>query len=532
MVYTLHRYIFRELLKVFVLATVALTLIVTLGSMLRSIQEYGVGAKQIIHLLGYFLPITLTFVLPMGGLFAGALVYGRFATDNELDASRASGISLMTLVYPGLCLAIAVATANLILSFYVMPVFVHLAERSIHANAKQILFRNIQRKGYYTLPGGQFRIYADLARDEDDILEGVITVEAKTSETDKIVLADWARIEIDTYKRFNEIKVFAQEAYLIEEAHQQYSKQLAIKSRFESLLIDNIKFQKIDQIKRIKRDMMEFNPVRKLGLALQAQLATELLAEEIAEKITDEENSYYELFNNDVIVMFTADKCMVKKDDTIELAGPIRLLEVDRDFPDRILCRYDSSEGIIQLERAEAGLELELVLYRAEWELGDGIKGTVPIEERAFKDMTFPDSVEGKLGGLNQLDDPNFIGSVLQKAPTSYLVSKQEALQKKIEITAIEIIAELHSRLVFGIGCVILILTSIALGIIFRGGHLLTAFGASSIPAGILVVCIMAGKDLTKNPSTPASTGVMVMWAGVIVLIILALVIYRKLMRN
>jgi len=64
----------------------------------------------------------------MAALFAGALVYGRLTSDNELDACRASGISLLTLVYPGLALAIIVAIANLLLSFHVMPAFVHLAE--------------------------------------------------------------------------------------------------------------------------------------------------------------------------------------------------------------------------------------------------------------------------------------------------------------------------------------------------------------------------------------------------------------------
>ena len=148
MVFTLHRYIFRELFKVFVFAAVALTLILSLGSILRPVQEYGVGPRQVVHLMGYFLPITLTFVLPMAALFASALVYGRFASDNELDACKASGISPLTLVYPGLALAIMVATANLILSFHMMPYFVHLAEKSLKADAKQILFRNIQRRGY------------------------------------------------------------------------------------------------------------------------------------------------------------------------------------------------------------------------------------------------------------------------------------------------------------------------------------------------------------------------------------------------
>ncbi len=148
MVFTLHRYIFRELFKVFVLATVALTLITSLGSMYKPIQEFGVGPGQVVHLLGYFLPITLTFILPMSALFAASLVYGRFAGDNELDACRASGVSLLTLVYPGLCLGIMVSVTTLVLSFYVVPAFVHRAERMIKANAKQILFRNVQRKGY------------------------------------------------------------------------------------------------------------------------------------------------------------------------------------------------------------------------------------------------------------------------------------------------------------------------------------------------------------------------------------------------
>jgi lipopolysaccharide export system permease protein len=145
MIFTLQRYIFRELIKVFVPAVLALTVILSLGGILRPVQEYGVGPRQVLHLMLYFLPITLTFVLPMAALFAGALVYGRLAGDNELDASRASGISLLTLVYPGLALAIIVAICNLILSFHIMPVFVHLAEKSLKADAKQILFRNVQR---------------------------------------------------------------------------------------------------------------------------------------------------------------------------------------------------------------------------------------------------------------------------------------------------------------------------------------------------------------------------------------------------
>src|SRR5512136_2983556 len=112
MVFTLQRYIFRELFRIFVMATVGLTLILSLGMILQPVQKYGVGPRQVVHLLVYLLPVTLTFVLPMAALFASALTYGRFASDNELNACRASGIGLWTLVYPGLALALLVATAN------------------------------------------------------------------------------------------------------------------------------------------------------------------------------------------------------------------------------------------------------------------------------------------------------------------------------------------------------------------------------------------------------------------------------------
>ena len=133
--------------------------------------------------MGYFLPITLTFVLPMAALFACSLVYGRFAGDSELDACRASGISLIRLVYPGLALAIIVAIANMLLSFYVMPVFVQRAENSLKTDAKKILFRNIQRKSYYELPPDyRYLIYADQANPQNDTLSGVIVTEMKNKE--------------------------------------------------------------------------------------------------------------------------------------------------------------------------------------------------------------------------------------------------------------------------------------------------------------------------------------------------------------
>jgi hypothetical protein len=63
---------------------------------------------------------------------------------------------------------------------------------------------------------------------------------------------------------------------------------------------------------------------------------------------------------------------------------------------------------------------------------------------------------------------------------------------------------------------------------------MLSAFGISALPAGALVIFVISGKQLTKtrNPNMPEYTGTLVMWLGVVLLCIVAVIIYRKLMRT
>jgi lipopolysaccharide export LptBFGC system permease protein LptF len=122
--------------------------------------------------------------------------------------------------------------------------------------------------------------------------------------------------------------------------------------------------------------------------------------------------------------------------------------------------------------------------------------------------------------------------SVLKGPRSGRLKKLCERIPEKLDKVDNKIYSEIHSRLVLGLGSIALILTGIALGIQFRGGHMLSAFGASAIPGGVLVIFILAGKEMTKNPSTPAMTGVAVMWIGLVVLVALTLWIYRKLLRT
>lgn len=531
---TLHRYIFRELFRVFVPATMALTLMVCVGLLVPTIMEYGVGPEQILRLIGYFLPITLTFVLPMSALFAAAIVYGRFAADRELDACRASGISLRAMLYPGVSMAILVAAANLILSFYVSPAFVQRSERSVKSNAEQILFRNIQRRGYYALPRSRYRLYADKVIPEKNLLEGVVIVEARTDNTSRIITAQRARVEIESHRTYNKAVIVAEEAYQFDELQSVFLGRLEVEEQFPPLLGDSIKFKEIEEIKRIQADKMNYYPIREKALAARKQLAVELLAETLNDAFVKGQTVHLEEEGGARIYDLTARTAAVEpnRQYRLSLAEPIALTQRER-FREGLTVVYSSQEGYAAMEGDASNLRLELVMIRPAWERTGGIRGTTP--RKYVNGVALPESLaetlrmDNLLETLAQADKP---GKVLKGAPSAAFRQLLAGLRRDLIKTDREIIAEVTSRLVLGLGSVTIIMMGIALGILFRGGHLLSAFGASSIPAGILVVFIMSGKQMIKSSATPEALGVATIWAGLILLTLLTLIVYRKLMRT
>ncbi|MHC4106287.1 MAG: LptF/LptG family permease, partial [Planctomycetota bacterium] len=453
MVFTLHRYIFRELLKVFVPAAIALTLILSLGSILRPVQEYGVGPGQVVHLMGYFLPIVLTFVLPMAALFAAALVYGRFASDNELDACRASGICLLTLVYPGLALAIIVAIANLILSFQVVPTFVHRAERSLKANAKQILFRNIQRKGFYKLPpDGRYMIYADQANPQKDTLSGVVITKVKDNQVKAVYATERVKIYFNPHQRFYEVQITGYNTYQIgaEGGRSISLGEYSLRMEFGSLLGDDIKFKKIDEMKKIRDiDVTLFYPIEKLARQIYSQFTVESLAEDISSRFTDEPNGFYTLYSAEKLVKFTAGRCSIVEEKEIELSDKIVATEYDEAGKQR-LRTLKCEKASLHLEGDELAPTLTMELDNPIWQREEGTEG-VAMGWLRIRGLIIPKNVRNaanKFATEDGLDARKLASesSILQKGQSLKLKRLQNELQTEIQKTLAEIEAEIHSR--------------------------------------------------------------------------------------
>ncbi len=534
MTFTLHRYIFRELMKIFILATVALAMMLSLISILQPVQEFGAGPRQVLHLVWYFLPVTLTFILPMSALFACSLVYGRFASDNELDACRASGISLLTMVYPGLVLAIIVAMANLLLSFYVMPAFVHKAEIALKADAQQIIFRNIQRRGYYTLPpDDKHQIYADKVNEDDSTLSGVIITELGTGRIERVITAETAKVHFIAHDRFNEVRIIAFNTHQIGfEGEGGFStERLSLSTEFGSLMADDIMFKKIDEMKNILADPVLFYPIEKIARQAFAQLTAEMLAEDITNTINKDPNTFYRLRCGENSVRFNAANCLpitnkqLRDEKKVELTGDVVVIDGTKKPARTLRCQ----KALLRIEGDELAPTLTLELYNARWMQG-GISALT--QRHVIRGLLLPGAIFNKFKDDNVLNNIDSASTVLQNEPSDKLKGLQAMLKAKIRKTFISIKSEIHSRLVFGIGCVTMILIGIGLGIIKKEGHLLTAFGISSVPAAVLVVCMISGKNIANNPGSSTITGLILIWSGLVFLTGLTVAIYRKLLKH
>lgn len=101
----ISQYILGEIVKIFVVALVALTLLILLIGVGRELLRQGLGPIAVIQLLPFVLPISLQHAVPATALFSICCVYGRMAADGEVAMVKASGISPLKLLQPAIVFA-------------------------------------------------------------------------------------------------------------------------------------------------------------------------------------------------------------------------------------------------------------------------------------------------------------------------------------------------------------------------------------------------------------------------------------------
>lgn len=154
----IQRYVFGELLGVFLATLGVLTSLMILVGVGQEALKQGLGAEPILRLVPYLLPNALRFAIPGTILLAFSAVYGRISAANEVVAVKAMGVSPMVMLWPGYVLAFFVS----ILAVWLNDVAASWGKQGIQQvvlqSLEQIAYGTLQTHHSYSSTNGQFSI--------------------------------------------------------------------------------------------------------------------------------------------------------------------------------------------------------------------------------------------------------------------------------------------------------------------------------------------------------------------------------------
>ena len=193
------RYIGRHILSGTLFAIVLLSALLVLGNLFKEIRPLLVEVGAPLWVLWDFLlgiiPVSLIYTVPWAFLSAVLLVFGRMSSDNELNAFRAAGVSLVRLSAPVVVLGLAFSALCLWLNLQVAPEAKRRVEdivtRTIIQDPRSLLRAGVDQSRIKNVKvdsesseGDVFHNFHIFVMDEaDDSTDGGAYIHADTAET-------------------------------------------------------------------------------------------------------------------------------------------------------------------------------------------------------------------------------------------------------------------------------------------------------------------------------------------------------------
>src|SRR4051812_48708347 len=143
----LHRTIFWELARVFVLSLLGITGILLMAGIVAEASRHGLGPMQILAIIPLIVPSTLPYTIPATTLFATCVVYGRLAHDNEILAIRAAGVNILVMTWPAIFLGLLMSGLTVGLYLEVIPRTHHLMRAMVLDDVEDFLYAMLRQDG-------------------------------------------------------------------------------------------------------------------------------------------------------------------------------------------------------------------------------------------------------------------------------------------------------------------------------------------------------------------------------------------------
>jgi lipopolysaccharide export system permease protein len=224
--WTLWRHVAWELLRVFFVTTSVIVTVIAFGAAAKPLADNSIGADTVLKYVTLAMVPMLQFAMPFAAGFAATLVMHRFATDNEVVAMSACGMSHRRILAPVAVLGGGLTAVMFVLVAFVVPLFWTSMKELATADATQMLVASVNRGE--ALSTDRMMIYADSAREVQPpagsgirrrlLLSGVAAIELQKPGTSAIATeftAEDAAVDIHVTSRGTVAKVALMNATVV-----------------------------------------------------------------------------------------------------------------------------------------------------------------------------------------------------------------------------------------------------------------------------------------------------------------------------
>jgi len=549
---TLHGYLTRDLLKVTLLSLVAVTLLMTVLAIIQPLRQMGLAGEQVLQLFVFTLPVMLSFTLPVAALFAATLVYGRFSQDRELLACRASGISTLALCGPALALGTVVTVLSLLLSNFVAPSLQTTAALA-QSNLRGLVFNRLRTYGFLDYSDGERKhiIHADSVDPDNDTLYGVLyayfrRTGPRHADVSGVYLAaaSAARLHFETAEN-GDSRVTIQPVDLsVVQAGEGLAPPrsfAAAAPRFlmpvENPIRERPSWYCWDELLKVLRDPTLLGEVARRLEDIRQRICVDLLTEEVLRAVRAG-RPYAGLVKGDETYSLSAPSAAADSRGAAVLSGP------EAPAPPAVRLTIRRNGSAVQTVSARAGRVVTdwsratgepEVTVRLDGDVEVAIEGPAGRHVHREREwlrgqIPMPAELRRRSAGIRLTD----VYARPEEFTTNPKVLKEidYLRRRRIPRLADGLIAELHSRVAYGVSCFLMVAMGAALGLIFRGGQFISAFAISAVPAASVITLLMMGKGMVRNHALPAEMGLACIWGGIAALLAANVLIYWRLARR
>jgi lipopolysaccharide export LptBFGC system permease protein LptF len=280
----LWRHVAWEVFRTFVVTTSIIVTVIAFGAAAKPLADNSIGADTVLKYVSLAMVPMLQYAMPFAAGFAATLAMHRFATDNEVTAMSAVGMSTRMVLAPVFLLGLPLFAVMLALVMYLIPHFWLRMQELATADATQMLVASIERG--QALKADRLMIYADSVREAEAPegvrrrlhLEGVAAVELSPkggSAVETEFTAEAATVDVHATSRGTVVKVVLLDATVFRPAEgalvtvpRAEPEAAAVYGTFDR----GPKFLSIDEILRLRVDPDSADAVRRAREPLALRL--------------------------------------------------------------------------------------------------------------------------------------------------------------------------------------------------------------------------------------------------------------------